>query len=269
MMQAEKEFSQESEFSVLSSTPAVWRMIAAAVQTLAEDSTFDVDADGIRTRTMDPSHVALLDVKFPCSGFEKFFCLKPTRFTVHVEDFSKILKRSDLKESLEISRTKTRSILMKIGSGHYRKEFELHLLEDELKSSPLPQLTFTTRFSMSLGAFYQILSDISTVSSYIGVTVSNGSVLLTGKGDSGKAEVSLGREDGSLLQEAVVENGSQETRAFYNLEYLIKIVKAISSFCDFVKLEYSTKMPLRLEFQSAERRSSSSVQFYLAPKLIE
>jgi len=267
-MQAEKEFS-ESEFSMLSATPIIWRTIASAVQTLAEECTFDIDADGVRTRAMDPSHVAMLDVKFPSSTFEKFSCVKPTKFTVHVEDFSKILRRAESKESLEISRAKTKSLLIKIGSGHYRKEFELHLVEDELKSSPLPKLTFTTRFAMSLGAFYQILSDISTVSSYIGVTVSNGSVLLTGKGDSGKAEISLGREDGALLQEAIVENGSQESRAFYNLEYLTKTVKALSTFCDFVKLEYSSKMPLRLEFQNPERRSSGPIQFYLAPKLIE
>lgn len=270
MMQAEKEFSEVSEFSVFSSSPALWRTVASALRSLAEDSTFDVDADGIRTRSMDPSHVALLDVKLPVGTFQKFYCVRPTKFTVHIEDFSKILKRSELKEPMEISRTsKNKSLLIKMGWDHYRKEFELQLIEDELKSSPLPKLTFTTRFAMSLGAFYQILSDISTVSTNIGVTVSNGSVLLTGKGDSGSAEISLGREDGALLQEAVVENGPQETRAFYNLEYLIKIVKTVSGFCDFVKVEYSSKMPLRLEFLSAERRSSGPIQFYLAPKLID
>ncbi len=133
MMQTQNEYSQDSEFSILTSTPAVWKMIASSIQTLSEDATFDVDADGLRTRAMDPSHVALLDVKFPATSFEKFHCVKPTRFTVHIEDFSKIVKRSEPKESFEASESKSKSLSIKIGSGHYRKEFELHLLDDELK----------------------------------------------------------------------------------------------------------------------------------------
>jgi proliferating cell nuclear antigen len=270
MMQTQNEFSQNSEFSISSSTPAIWKMIASAVQTLSEDATFEVDADGVRTRAMDPSHVAMLDVKFPSSAFEKFRCLKPTKFTVHVEDFSKIVKRSESKETFEISRSETKSLSVKIGSGHYRKEFELHLLDDELKSSPLPKLTFTTRFAMGLDAFFQILTDISAISSHVSVAVSKtGSVILSGKGDSGKAEISLGKGDGALLQEIELENVSEETRAVYNLEYLIKIVKAVSAFSDFVRFEYSTKMPLRLEFQSLERKSAGPVQFYLAPKMVD
>lgn len=270
-MQTQNEFSQDSEFSVLSSSPSIWKVISSTIQTLSEDATFDIDADGIRTRAMDPSHVALLDVKFPSNVFGSFYCARPTRFTLHMEDFSKIVKRADAKETFEVSRTKGRSLSIRIGSGHYRKEFELHLLDDELKPSPLPKLTFTTRFSIHLEAFYQILSDISTVSSNIGVTVStNGLVQLIGKGDSGKAEVSLGRGDGALLQEVTIENGSQDTRAVYNLEYLVKIVKAVSSFSDYVKFEYSSKMPLRLEFSDSEKQSSSGpLQFYLAPKMID
>ena len=268
-MQTQNEFSQDSEFSIFSSSPAIWRMIVAAVQTLSEDSTFDVDSDGVRTRAMDPSHVALLDVKFPTSSFENFRCPKPTRFTIHMEDFSKIVKRSELKESFELSRAKSKSLAIKIGSTHYRKEFELHLLDDELKTSPLPKLTFTTRFSMGLDPFQQILTDISVVSTTVGVAVSNGSVALSGKGDSGKAEVKIGKGDGALLQEASVENGSDETKAYYNLEYLLKIVKAVASFSDLVKFEYSSKMPLRIEFLNLEKRSTGPIQFYLAPKMID
>ena len=268
-MQTQNEFSQDSEFTIHSSSPAIWKVITTALQTLSEDATFDVDAEGIRTRAMDPSHVALLDVKFPASSFESFHCSRPTKFTVHLEDFVKIVKRAELKESFAVSRTKNRSLELRIGSGHYRKEFELHLIDDELKTSPLPKLTFTSRFSMGLDAFFQILTDISVVSTNIGVTVSNGVVTLSGKGDAGKAEVFIGKGDGALLQEASIEEGSQETRAHYNLEYLLKIVKAVAPFSDFVRFEYSGKMPLRLEFLSLEKRTTGPLQFYLAPKMMD
>jgi len=272
MQQQENDLTRSSqEFSILSSTPSIWKMMTSAIQTLSEDCTFEIDADGLSARTMDPSHVAMLYFKFPFSSFEKFQCSKPAKFTVHVEDFSRIIKRSEQKEVFEISRERNNKALeIRIGSGHYRKEFELHLIDDDLKSSPLPKLTFTTRFSLSLQAFQQMLNDVSAISTHVSVAVSTGKVLMSGKGDSGKAVVSLGSEDGALLQEAIVDNGSSETKAVYNLEYLLKIVKAVSSFSDFVRFEFSTKMPLKLDFTvGTENKSQPPIQFYLAPKMVD
>lgn len=273
MMQQSQENPLSEEFAISSSSSALWRVVTTSVQTLSEDATFDVDANGLGTRAMDPSHVALLDVNLPANYFDEFHCPRPSTFTVNLEDFSKIIRRADNRERVEISRMSSRMLKINIGSGHYRKEFELHLTESgERKPTPLPRLTFTTRFSMRFQAFLQILSDISVLSTHLAVSVSNGSVVLSGKGDSGKVEVALGREDGALLQEAVVEGGSQQqTRAVYNLEYLLKITKSMSPFCDYVKLEYSSKMPLRLGFKNAAKTTSTSgeIQFYLAPKMME
>lgn len=123
-MQTQSEFSQDSEFSVLSASPSIWKVIATSIQTLSEDAMFEVDADGIRTRAMDPSHVALLDVRFPPGSFQNYHCVRPAKFTVHLEDFTKIVKRAERNESFQVSRTKNRSLEIKIGSGHYRKEFD-------------------------------------------------------------------------------------------------------------------------------------------------
>lgn len=262
-MQAQNEISTDSEFSIRSSSPAVWRMIASVILTMSEDSTFDVDADGVRTRAMDSSHVALIDIRFPSTSFEKFRCSKPTKFTLHVEDFSKIVRRSELKDSLELSRASNRSLSIKIGAGNSKREFELHLLENDLKSSPIPKLAFTTKFTINLETFSQILTDISTLSTYVNVQVSPDVLILSGKGDSGRVEVTVKKEDGTLLQEVQADGGGQPTKAVYNLEFLVKVVKAVSSFSDLVRFEYSTKMPLRLEFLSWGRQDSGPVQLIL------
>jgi len=268
-MQAQNEISTGSEFSIRSSSPALWRTITSVILALSEDSTFDVDADGVRTRAMDSSHVALVDVQFPSTSFEKFQCSKPSKFTLHVEDFSKIVKRSELKDSFEISRVQNRSLSIKIGTGTNRREFELHLLDNDLKSTPVPKLTFTTSFTMDLETFFQILTDISTLSNYVTVQVSTDTLVLSGKGDSGRVQITVNRENGSLLQEVRTESGAQATKAVYNLEFLLKIVRAVSPFSDLVRFDYSTKMPLRLEFLSWDKQLSGPVQLYLAPRIMD
>ena len=274
MMQQSQENQYPEEFTVSSTTSTLWRVLAAAAQTLSEDVTFDTDGEGLRTRVMDPSHVALLDVNLTTNYFNGFRCPKPARCRLHLEDFSKIIKRADNREMIEICKMSSTMLEIRIGSGHYRKEFELQLSDSgETKPTPLPRLTFTTRFSMGFQSFQQILADISVLSTHLAVSVSNGFVALSGKGDSGKVEISFGEQDGAFLQEAVVEGGSQQqSKAVYNLEYLLKITRALSPFADNVKFEYSSKMPLRLEFKSSETSTStvgSGIRFYLAPKMME
>jgi proliferating cell nuclear antigen len=269
MMQAQDVEMSESGFSIFGESSMDWRAASAVLQSISEDVTFDVDADGIRSRAMDPSHVALVEVSLSPKCFEKYACLRPARFSVHMEDFSKIVKRADSKESFQVSRTDGASALsIRIGTGHYRKEFELHLLETDPKSSPLPKLAFTTRFKMDLYSFYQILNDVSTLSNYLTVVVRSDQVVLSGKGDSGKVEVTIGKNQSGLLQEIEILGEREETRALYNLEYLLKLVKSVTPYSDMITFEYANKMPLKMEFLIGKQPGVGKIQYYLAPKII-
>jgi proliferating cell nuclear antigen len=54
-------------------------------------------------------------------------------------------------------------------------------------------------------------------------------------------------------------------KSSYNIDYISKIVKAISSIsADNVTLEFSSKKPLRLEFAI---QGSLKTQFFLAPRV--
>src|SRR5919197_1072187 len=81
------------------------------------------------------------------------------------------------------------------------------------------------------------------------------------KGDSGEADIIL--ESGNEgLEELKVEENSKAT---YSLDYLSKITKAVSSTVgSSVAAEYSSKMPLRLEFRVA---NVGRIHFYLAPRV--
>ncbi len=98
--------------------------MTSAIQTLVEEATFDVNQDGITFRAMDPSHVALIDLFWPSADFQKFSCEKPDRFTVRMEDFSKLIRRAENKDSVEISREGSESLNVKMSNG-YKREFEL------------------------------------------------------------------------------------------------------------------------------------------------
>jgi len=239
---------------------------------MVDEATFEISSDGISFRGMDPSHVALIDVFWPSSAFEKYESSKVDKFTVRVEDYAKLIKRSESKDAIEISRRGSDSLTINIGNDLYARTFELHLLESASKTSPLPKLTFDSRFVMSHSAFTQALNDISTVSNHVMIRASKDKVVFSGKGDAGKALASFEKGASGLFDlETKAASGSQEegSNSTYNIDYLLKITKSIGpSSSDTIKVEYSSKMPLRMEFGLGESSSKGGrIHFYLAPRV--
>ncbi|HXQ91707.1 MAG TPA: hypothetical protein VN739_01780, partial [Nitrososphaerales archaeon] len=69
-----EESSKATGFVARTQSPSQWKAVTSAIQTLVEEATFDVTADGITFRAMDPSHVALIDLFWPSADFQKFSC---------------------------------------------------------------------------------------------------------------------------------------------------------------------------------------------------
>ncbi len=244
--------------------PSEWKAVTATVQTLVEEATFEVSSEGITFRAMDPSHVALVDLFWPSADFEKFECEKPDKFSVRVEDFAKLIRRADAKDSIELSRLGSDSLSVKMSNG-YKREFELHLIESSQSNTPLPKLNFSSRFATTESAFDRVLNDISVVSNHISIEASKEKILFSGKGDSGKASIVLEKENSDVKELDVKE----ESKATYSIEYLLRITKAAGSASDIINFEYSSKMPLRMEFKLGDTSKGGRIHFYLAPRVQE
>jgi len=258
--------SKSTGFIARTQSPGQWKAVTAAIQTLVEEATFEVNQDGITFRAMDPSHVALIDLFWPNADFQKFSCEKPDRFTVRMDDFAKLIRRAENKDSVEISRSGAESLNLKLSNG-YKREFELHLIESSQSNTPLPKLTYDSKFVTTEPAFDRILNDVSAISNYISIESGKDRVLFSGKGDTGRANVVLEKDD-TGKGDLVSLTSEKESKSNYSIEYLLKITKSAGSASDTINFEYSSKMPLRMDFKLGEN-SNGYIRFYLAPRVQE
>ena len=121
-------------------------------------------------------------------------------------------------------------------------------------------MSFNSKLVLSLPSFDKILSDIEVVSEYVEIESYPEKVVFIGKSDTGEAIVIM-EPNSEGLEEIDVK---EESKATYSLDYLLKIVKSISSVGVAAAIEYSTKMPIRLEFRIA---NIGRIHFYLAPRV--
>lgn len=236
--------------------------MAATIQALVEEASFEATAEGLAFRAMDPSHVALVDLFWPNSAFEKFDCDKQLKFAVRVEDFVKLIKRAEGRDSIEVTMADDETLLLRMSDG-YKREFKLHLIESTSGPTPLPKISFNTHMLLTEPVFERILNDVSTVSDHVTLETGKDKVVFTGKSDTGTASIAVDKGHQDLLEFDVKE----ESKATYSIDYLLNITKAAGAASDTVTCEYSTKMPLRLEFKLSEQ--GGKIHFYLAPRIEE
>lgn len=249
-------------FFTKTSTSNEWKAVASAIKTLVEEATFEASSEALIFRAMDPSHIALVDLQWPNTAFEKYECDKQFKFSIRVEDFVKLIGRTDAKDSVEIASTEEDALILRLMNG-YKREFKIHLIESSSGTAPLPKLEFDARISMSKSVFEKVLGDISVIADQVTIGALKESVSFSGKSDVGSATITLDKNGADVLNLEV----KAEAKASYNIDYLAGISKAIGGIAETVTCEFSSKKPARLEWKLNEQ--GARVHFYLAPRIAE
>jgi proliferating cell nuclear antigen len=241
-------------------TSTEWKAVSAAIKTLVEEATFEATGEGLTFRAMDPSHVALVDLSWPNTGWEKYECDKPLKFSLRVEDLVKLISRSDGKDSVEMASSEEDTLTVKFVNG-YKREFAIHLIESTSGSAPLPKLEFDTKINLTKSIFEKVLNDISVVSDQVSIQAVKDKLTFSGKSDIGSASIQLEKNDADILDLQV----NAESKATYSIDYLLGITKAAGGVFDTLTCEFSSKKPVRLEFRLNDQ--GARIHYYLAPRV--
>jgi proliferating cell nuclear antigen len=264
----------ESHFFTITKTSEIWKSVSSAIMTIIDEALFDAGPQGITFRSMDPSHIALIDINWPSSAFEKYHCDSTIKFGVRIDEFSKVIKRANANDSIEIGVILDNSSLnIKTTGGGYLRNYKMRLIETTGNRSPLPQMTFDTKIVIGIATLDKILNDVGAISEKItidssGISTNKKTVIFSGNSDRGEARVTMDADDDNnkskveLLEEITVKENSKST---YNIDFISKIIRAIGNqSSNLVTMEYSSNKPLRLEFLLS---GVVKLQFYLAPRV--
>src|SRR5919204_2593727 len=212
-------------FVARSKSPDDWKAVASAISTLVDEATFEAAAEGLSFRGMDPSHIALIDIYWPNHAFEKYECDSLVKFGIRVDEFSKLIKRADKKDAIEITLGNDSMLHVKMSNG-YKREYKSRLIESSASSTPLPKLNFNSKVVLTATAFDKVLSDVQVVSEYISIESKSGKINFSGRGDSGEADITLeaGNEG---LEELGIKKGGNWRYSLYNFSKINKAVVLI------------------------------------------
>jgi len=237
----------------------ILKNLFAAIATLVDEAKFEIDAEKISLRAMDPSRVAMIDFEWPKTAFEEFNCAAPMKLCISITELLKLVRRAGKDETINLSYNTSGRLVITI-LGKTKRTFDMPTLEPGEEEVPIPKVTFNTKARAESEVLKNALEDATLVSDHVKFEADNQMLTINAKGDLMNAKIEISKENGTLLALEVKE----PSKSVFSLSYLTEIFKAAIPLSAIVNIEFSTDMPIRIDF---EQEKEGKLTYYLAPRI--
>jgi proliferating cell nuclear antigen len=133
-------------------------------------------------------------------------------------------------------------------------------LEASEEEVPTPKITFNVKAKATTQGLSQAIEDAQLVSDHVKIEADSEKLTLTATGDLMGATIMLQKGNDALLDLEVKE----PSKATFSLSYLSEIIKAAAATSEIATIEFSTDMPVRIDFQQTKE---GKLTFFLAPRI--
>ena len=215
---------------------------------------FVFDADGLRLRAMDSSHVALASLTLTPAAFFSFKCLEKVQLGIYTDALSMVLKSCAADDQITIRYT-LNSDYISISHGDDR-HWELKLLEIEQDEMAVPEQLYDISATAVTSDLQKCLKDLREMAAdTIAVSMQQHVMAFTVEGHLGSGTASM--RDGIGIE------GHMDCACKYSLKYLSAFMKGNPSFCPKVRLRMGKDTPLCVTYDL----EGGALEFYLAPRI--
>ncbi len=238
----------------------LFRNLLGAISSLIEEADFNATPDGIKLRSMDPSHIAMVDFEWPKAAFDSYECAGNTKLRLSVSNLLKLLKRTRSDESIEVVFDDANKKLNITLRNKIVRKFITPTLEPSTEEVPTPKVPFNARVKITASSLRDIIDDVQAISDNVKLEVSPEKFVVRAAGELSSALIEMDKGSDAILDIDVKERAT----ATYNLNYLGEIIRAGSGASEVTSLEFSTNMPIKVEFEMPQQ---GRLLYYLAPRI--
>ena len=229
--------------------------IIESLAKIVDEIAININSEGLAIRAIDPAQVALIEVHLPSDTFLEYNVEGEITGGVNIANALKLIKRSKKGDKLEIDVDEEYITFTIIGA--MTKRFKFRNLAVAPPEIPELGLEFNVHAVVLSDVLKHALKDAEAVGDTAEFDAKEDILIIRGKGVT-TAETKISSGTAALIELEVKE----PSKSAYSIEYL-KHVLALTKIADAVIIEYSSSMPLRLEFQLP---AGGKVMYLLAPK---
>ncbi|MDE1869621.1 MAG: proliferating cell nuclear antigen (pcna) [Candidatus Micrarchaeota archaeon] len=232
-----------------------WRDCVEAIVNLVDEGSFNISAEGITLKAMDPSGISMVSFFIPSKAFGKFNVEKGASVGLNLDNLNKVLSRTRDNEALTIKENEGKLSLEFVGQGS-RRRYKLPMIDVRKNVEKEPNVDFDVTAEVLGEPLKDIIKDASLISSYISFRASKDQMTVSARGDSGELEESH-EVDGNVIKKLTIKANAD---AVFNLEYLENIIKACP-VGNPINVLIKSNEPLKVSYHIGD----ALLTYYLAP----
>ena len=236
-----------------------FKRLMDAMNVLVDEVTWKFDADHLYVRHMDPSRVAMFDLKLDKAVFEEWHVTKPGLCCFNIDEVKKLVfakpPKKDTIIGVAIDGT-TGRITFTLKDNRLR-ERSFPTLEPSLEEIPDPKIAYNAMYKLVAKQVAEDIDDLNKISDHMTLTGTADVFKMSAEGDCAKGSTTYKRGDDTLLDIELRE----ESRAVFSFSYLKEFIDP--ALCDLVKIEFSTDMPFKMTLQAR----FGDLVYWLAPRI--
>ena len=238
------------------SDASVFKSLIEMLSKMLDEIVLTFREDGIRIRAMDPANIALVDVYYPKEAFTEYELEEESECGVNLAVVSRLLKRVKRGERLEI-KVEDESVELSV-TGIVKRSYVVKNFEVVKPEIPEAILTFKSKVTLLADPLKQALKDLEIIGDQVVLELnSKEKMLLVYSPSETRYVMKITSSSGAVI-DIISEEDSKST---YSVDYMLNVI-SLTNVADTVTLEFSSEMPLRLQFTLI---GEGRVEYLLAP----
>src|SRR6267143_5614881 len=169
----------------------LFRNLMGAISSLIEAADFNATPEGIKLRSMDPSHIAMVDFEWPKAAFDTYECTAPTKLRLSVSNLLKLLKRTKSDESIEVVYDDANKKLNITLKDKIVRKFITPTLDPSTEEVPTPDVPFNARVKITAASLRDIIDDAQSISDNVKFEVNQEKFIVRAAGELTSALIEL------------------------------------------------------------------------------
>ncbi len=231
--------------------------ILDALSKIVDEVSMTISKDGVKIIALDPARIALIEISMSPETFLEYDVSEDqVKAGFNVANVAKIIKRGKKGDKVDIEVESDRITWSIVGATI--KRYRLLNLDVPEPEIPSAQFNFNVHVAVIVDPIKNALKDAEAVGDTVEFEAPDETQLIIRGVGAATSEARI-RSDTPAVVEFEVKEPSKSA---YSLDYL-KHVLSLTKVADTVVIEFSSSMPLRLQFRLP---AGGTVTYLLAPK---
>ena len=244
--------------STLEGTPI--KMLTESLKEVLTDVNIHFGPWGVKIVDIDPSRMALVQLRLNADRFQKFHCPKPKIAGVSIMLIQKLLKTVGNNDTLTMCITKERPDTLEINIHNSKKRIDnyisYNLLDLDFGEIEVPEVQYDATVTMSCGDFQKYCRELANFSKYVNFYMSRKSFKMKITGDTMSISQTINieeSEDSSTIleiNESAFDGDQVVNIGQFDLKFLNLFCKS-STLCSTIKLYLKEGFPVIIVYSVA------------------